>query len=208
MPTPVITDALRAQVTWTGAPGQKSWSTHFDYECTSGTFSLAAFSTAFRTELEAAFAALSAGQKQVWTSSCDISEYKFTAFQDPPSVITLAPTTPDWGTFATGAPPNLAAVATLRTAFAGASYRGRCYFGGLSAASYDATTGLLTATTQSAIDDLVTPLMGITDGGGAAYALGVVSTVSGGAPRTPPIITVVDSVSVNSRVDTQRRRIS
>ncbi len=98
---------------------------------------------------------------------------------------------------------NVALVASLKTAKTGRSFRGRSYIAGLSEADVNGNgvdtvfaAGIVTAYTQLMTDLFASPA-----------TLVVASFQSGGVPRIVGEATFVDSVSVNLRVDTQRRRL-
>lgn len=100
-------------------------------------------------------------------------------------------------------PSNVALVTTLKTAFTGRSFRGRSYIAAIPKTSItDNDVGLTKAT--NILNDfslLVADLLS------SSFSLTVASYVSGGAPRTTAVNTPVTILSVNIRVDTQRRRI-
>ncbi len=100
-------------------------------------------------------------------------------------------------------PNNVALVASFATAQTGRSFQGRAYMVGL-------TEGLVTgndidigiaATYVGNFITLMTSLLAV------GATLVVASFVSLGVPRLEGVATPVDSVSVNTRVDTQRRRL-
>lgn len=109
------------------------------------------------------------------------------------------------GTVNTGqAPLNVAACISLKTNKRGRSYRGRKYMGppalGLIAGSFLNSTG------QGVIEDAFESL--ISSAGAAGVPLVVVSKVTGGAPRTNGVQTLVTSASLfDSTLDSQRRRL-
>lgn len=105
------------------------------------------------------------------------------------------------------APPtvsnNVAIVASFATAKTGRSFRGRAYHAGLNEASVtDNDIGVArAAAVVGHYADLVTSLA-------VQNALLVVGSFqSGGVPRAVGVATPVESVSMNTRVDTQRRRL-
>ncbi len=108
------------------------------------------------------------------------------------------------GTAVGGANPNnVALVATLNTSQTGRSFRGRSYQAGLREADVTGnnTTTTITAWVVANYVALRTAL--VADN----CLLTVASFVSGGLPRSEGIATTVDSVSCNTRIDTQRRRL-
>lgn len=100
-------------------------------------------------------------------------------------------------------PASVALVVSTRTAKTGRSYRGRTYLPGLTEATvignHVTATGLVTAAAY------YTLLVG--DLQEANFDLVVYSLYSGGAPRATPVQTPIETVIINSRVDTQRRRL-
>ena len=100
-------------------------------------------------------------------------------------------------------PNNVAIVASLGTAKTGRSFRGRSYHAGM---SDDNVTGndfseIRSAAVVAAYGDLDTLLDTLN------AILVVASFQSAGAPRETGVATPVESVSMNARVDTQRRRL-
>jgi len=101
-------------------------------------------------------------------------------------------------------PLNVAVVASLRTGNIGRSYRGRIY---LPPPPESGVTGItLEAATQAGllavVEGLIDQLANIN------VAVGVLSCVQEGVSIDPGVFTPVQSVIVNTRVDTQRRRLN
>lgn len=101
------------------------------------------------------------------------------------------------------APNNVAVVATYRTGFTGRSFRGRTYFAGIDETLIVNNTpaGGVITNILSSIDDMVT----------AANADGfnfvVASYRTGGAPRVAALGTFITDVTMDTRSDSQRRRL-
>lgn len=98
---------------------------------------------------------------------------------------------------------NVAIVASLNTAKTGRSFRGRSYHAGLPE-NYVAENRISTSAASLIVGyyaSLVT-LLAVQNA-----ELVVASFQSGGVPRAIGVGTPVDSVAVNTRVDTQRRRL-
>lgn len=100
-------------------------------------------------------------------------------------------------------PNNVASVVSLRTAKTGRSFMGRSFLAGLSEdfVSVNSITPGLAASFVDAFDELITGLETIDT------LLVVASFISGGVPRVTGVATEVDSITMNLRVDTQRRRL-
>jgi hypothetical protein len=98
---------------------------------------------------------------------------------------------------------NVALVASFATAKTGRSFRGRSYIAGipvLNIAENEVTT-VFAAFFVNAFAVLISDLDIDND------VLVVASFQSGSEPRVLGVATPVDSVSVNQRIDTQRRRL-
>lgn len=118
--------------------------------------------------------------------------------------ITLVVSPPIPGTTLTAAMPNnVAIVASFGTARTGRSFRGRSYQAGL---VETAVTGNTIATSKAAaiVADYET-LQSLLALANADFV--VASFFSAGAPRAEGIATEIESIAVNVRVDTQRRRL-
>lgn len=100
-------------------------------------------------------------------------------------------------------PNNVAIVASFGTGLTGRSYRGRAYHAGL---TENTVTG---NEISSALASLLIGYYGVlqTDLAAENALLVVASFYSGGLPRATGVATEVESVSMNLRVDTQRRRL-
>ena len=100
-------------------------------------------------------------------------------------------------------PNNVALVISFATILTGRSFRGRSYMAGLR--ELDVTGNNIPIATAAGLVanyfDLEVVL------GLANIDMVVASFVSGGVPRAEGIATRIDSVSANTRVDTQRRRL-
>lgn len=102
------------------------------------------------------------------------------------------------------APANVAVVVSHRTGLAGRSYRGRTYFAGIPEAAY--TANYLDATYPAAFGTALQDLMDdmVTAG---PYVHSVASFYHLGSARGTAVITPVTYLQVDSRLDTQRRRL-
>lgn len=98
---------------------------------------------------------------------------------------------------------NVAIVASFSTARTGRSYRGRCYHAGLTeqAVTANEISGAMSAVLIGYYADLITSLT--TNNA----ELVVASFQSAGVPRIEGVATPVESIGMNLRVDTQRRRL-
>jgi hypothetical protein len=122
-------------------------------------------------------------------------------------VVTVAAIPPIQGTLQTPVlPANVTLAVSLRTPFAGRSFRGRTYWIGLSEGAVqgdfviNSTAQGILAAVRALVEDVPQPLNA---------QLVVVSRYANGAPRNIGIATPVTSVSlVDQRVDTQRRRLA
>lgn len=108
------------------------------------------------------------------------------------------------GTIATApSPNNVAVVTSWRTGFSGRSFRGRTYLAGI--ANTEVSDNVISGTLISnllldatgLISDLIT----------AGHNLVVFSQYNNGAPRVTGVGTPINSVIIDSRIDTQRRRL-
>ena len=112
---------------------------------------------------------------------------------------------PVTGTDAGGPQPNnVALVSTLRSAFAGRSYRGRIYTPGICddqmTTVNEVSTGFAAAMSTNygiLASDIAT----------AGAALVIASFRTAGAPRASAVLTAVTAISTGLKVDTQRRRL-
>ena len=98
---------------------------------------------------------------------------------------------------------NVAVVASLATAKTGRSFRGRSYHAGMNTLQLEENhiPSARAASMVLGYGELITAL------GLEASVLVVASFQSENEPRVVGVATPVDSVSVNTRVDTQRRRL-
>jgi len=96
-----------------------------------------------------------------------------------------------------------AIVVSWRTARIGRSYRGRTYMAGTPSNGVTANNITVTRATNMVTDFGVL----VTNLGVGGYALVVASYVENGVARTTAVGTPITSVQVNTRIDTQRRRL-
>lgn len=101
-------------------------------------------------------------------------------------------------------PNNVAACISKRTIFRGRSYRGRIYHPCLGEAQVTGNT-ILTATRTSLLA-AYSLLIGFSTAG-EAWQMVVVSRFEGGAPRATGLTTPVTNLSMETTVDSQRRRL-
>lgn len=121
-------------------------------------------------------------------------------------VVAVAAVPPIQGGLSTAVlPANVTLAVSLRTPFAGRSFRGRTYWIGLSEGAVQGdfviagTSQAILAAVRQLVEEVGQPLNA---------QLAVVSRYSNGAPRATGIATPVTSVTlVDTRVDTQRRRL-
>ncbi len=114
------------------------------------------------------------------------------------------PSTPLEGLVVSAPMPNqVCVVTTLITGLVGRSYRGRVYNPGITEA--DVTANTVSTDYRTARDVQWTALRGVSSPNDAE--LSVCSRYQGGEPREYGILTAVNNVNTNSRVDTQRRRL-
>lgn len=102
--------------------------------------------------------------------------------------------------------PNNVTVATkLLTGRTGRSYRGRFYMNGVSAPFVTADAQHITPTMQGHLRDFVDQLVAdlLLEG----LNLAIASFFSGGVPRTSGVLTDVTGATINSTLDSQRRRL-
>lgn len=102
-----------------------------------------------------------------------------------------------------GMSANVSLVQSYQTALTGRSFQGRSYFCGLTESQV--TGNEVTPTLAAALVTVQGQLMSLLVAENALLL--VASFQSGGLPRAEGIGTPVESVSVNTRVDTQRRRL-
>lgn len=103
-------------------------------------------------------------------------------------------------------PGNCALVISLRTALRGRSYRGRIYHCGLGESQT-----LLNQVQVPARDSIRTAwdqLLTFVQAGQPDYRLGVLSYYTNGTLRSQGLFTPVVSTSADTRIDTQRRRLT
>jgi hypothetical protein len=103
-------------------------------------------------------------------------------------------------------PPQSAGVITWRTGFAGRSFRGRTYLPGVSES--DSTDGTLSSGYLTRLGTIITQMLAVfgPSGSDTNWQFAVISEVSAGAPRVPPIGTAVTAGVQRPFVQTQRRR--
>lgn len=103
-------------------------------------------------------------------------------------------------------PSSVALVISLRTAFRGRSYRGRIYHIGLTETDVDGNQVLNARRVD--LEAGYNALKTLQPAGGAASGtLGVLSYYANKAVRGVPLFTPVTTLSIDSYVDTQRRRL-
>jgi hypothetical protein len=124
----------------------------------------------------------------------------------PPAHLRVV-TAPVTGTLAGASLPNSVTIAmSLRTAFAGRSFRGRIYHPGMP--SSQVTGNNVNAATLTSLlvayRELINPSGGFWTN---AKQLGVLSYYSGGAVRETPVFTPVTEVLSDGIIDNQRRRL-
>lgn len=103
-------------------------------------------------------------------------------------------------------PNQCTVVISLRTSLRGRSYRGRIYHVGIGEPDVDGST--VNSTFRQLLLNAYDNLLLLTgDTGEPDYQIAVLSYYSGGALRPEPVATPVTSMSVDSRIDTQRRRL-
>lgn len=118
--------------------------------------------------------------------------------------VEVAVSPPDPGQQASTSVPNqVCNVMTLLTSQTGRSFRGRAYIAGLTSGDVDGNEVAIATVAAMVLDyaDLQADLT--TENA----ELVIASFISGGVPRATAVGTPVESVSANSRVDTQRRRL-
>lgn len=98
---------------------------------------------------------------------------------------------------------NVALVASFRTDLTGRSFRGRAYHAGLPAAVIDENEVTVVKAANILASYVVLDTALVSDNCTQVVA----SFQSGGVPRSVGVATPVSSVIVNTRVDTQRRRL-
>jgi hypothetical protein len=103
-------------------------------------------------------------------------------------------------------PPQCAQVISWRTSLAGRSFRGRSYLPAPTENVQNA--GILNSTQQTALAAIVTQMLAVfgPSGSDGNWQFCVISRVSAGAPRVPPIGTEVTVGVVRTSLQTQRRR--
>jgi hypothetical protein len=103
-------------------------------------------------------------------------------------------------------PQQSAAVITWRTGLAGRSFRGRTYLPGLGEG--DQVDGVLNGTYETDAAAFAAQMLAVFGVGGSDtnWQFVVISEVSSGSPRVPPIGTPVTAAVVRPFIQTQRRR--
>lgn len=120
-------------------------------------------------------------------------------------VVEVAPATPIIGTWSGGVVPgNVALCVTKLTASRGRSYRGRMYLPGMpdsqvsgsfiTTAHLSIVAGQISEILTQTVDGVVAPMV-------------VVSRFHDNAPRGTAVVSPVTSIRVNTRLDSQRRRL-
>lgn len=102
-------------------------------------------------------------------------------------------------------PGNVTLAVHWGTGRMGRSFHGRTYHIGLPTdqAALSVMLGPALTTLKDHYDALRTAL----DDALVGVEFGVLSTISGGVPRTTPVLTPITGVSINSALDSQRRRL-
>jgi hypothetical protein len=102
-----------------------------------------------------------------------------------------------------GCSNNVTLAVKWQTGYAGRSYRGRTYFIGLTENNVtgDTVAGAYASGLQGAFEQLMSDL------DGAGFGMGVLSRYHNNAPRTAGVLTPITSVSVDTVIDSQRRRL-
>lgn len=105
-------------------------------------------------------------------------------------------------------PPQCAALLRLTTSLKGRSYRGRIYLP--PGDESEQANGTWNSTMTTNLNDVCTQLKAVYGPGGsnAYWRLCVVSRYHNGAKRPTPVATQITDVTYDSRVRTQRRRVS
>lgn len=102
-------------------------------------------------------------------------------------------------------PNSVAGVVSLHTALRGRSFRGRIYHGGF--AEVDVNGNNIGSLRRNALLNAYELLILFTEPLLPDYQLVVLSYFANGAQRPVPVATPVTAMSMNLRVDTQRRRL-
>lgn len=114
----------------------------------------------------------------------------------------VAPVIP--GTAATAPAPNsVAVVVSHRTGYSGRSFRGRTYLAGFSASEV-ADNYISAALAANIVSDMLSLRSALFLAG---HKLSVASFRANGVPRSVAVLTNVTSFVINTRIDTQRRRL-
>ena len=146
------------------------------------------------------FTGMSAGAKSAMNSNVTLGSVGLRDLNTPNNPEHIAAPAPTF-TFAGASellPLNVAACVTLRTAKAGASYRGRVYLTGFGEGS--STAGNMSAAAQAGATEIVTAMSAALDDVGLTMSVG---------SRALGLSTAVTTILCrDSRWDTQRRRIT
>jgi len=108
------------------------------------------------------------------------------------------------GVVSTSVPNSSALVVTLRTGYSGRSFRGRVYLGGTPLSVMD-SANLVDGSHAAALDTAFTGLQ--SDMAAIDCTIGVLSLIVAGIPRIEGEFTPVLNFTVNTKLDTQRRRM-
>lgn len=144
-------------------------------------------------------------QRQNFTSSIALARVVVTDARVANGLqVVRTPVAPIPGTLVGATTPNnVAIVLTQRTGFSGRSFRGRTYFAGLSAS--DLADNILSPT---AVTNLLADAASLQSQlSSSSFTWVVASFISNGAPRINGVATPINSFGMDSRVDTQRRRL-
>lgn len=208
MPLPVITDAYRVIVGFTGASSSKPWSTHWDYLDTSGLGNAADLATIFDTALNAfktVGGTTSTEVQDYFTTDTDLVDITVYALDgiSAPVVITPASVSFGTGSNANTLPPDLAVVSTLRTTERGARGRGRQYW----QANNDlakTSAGLVATGLRDNLSTGIFATFQTLTGVLGTYDWSVIGRAAEGNPTL--VIREITSVSCDAHFDVQRRR--
>jgi hypothetical protein len=101
------------------------------------------------------------------------------------------------------APNNIAVVMSWRTGFSGRSFRGRTYHAGI--LNTEVSDNLISTTlANNLLADATTLLSDLVTGG---HNLVVFSQFADGSPRVTGVGTAINQAIIDTRIDTQRRRL-
>lgn len=147
----------------------------------------------------------STNQRPNFTTSMFLERVVATDVSVPDGLQVVRDVSPPVAGTATGAtaPNNVAIVLSKRTGFSGRSYRGRTYYAGIAAA--EVADNILSSALVTALLVDATALSAAL--GSAGYTWVVASFQENGVPRTTAVTKPITSFTMDSRIDTQRRRL-